>query len=128
MSCFSNLSVKKTEFQTDRSFPSPEELLLDRIEDLEDRLEEVRARYPDGGESLRLLDEDLRHVLPQQLKSTIDLNRAILIAESDLWKCFGINWGIYAVPVGQAQEAPEQIEIPGQMTIEDYLTETEKVA
>ena len=128
MSYFSRLSVEQKDTQDEQVWASEEQKLLDRLEDLDSRLEDLRERGDFGKESWGLSDEDLRYVLPKDLKTIAEVNRAILIAESDIWKLLGINWGIFA---GEVKAEPTEVKpfvIPGQMTIDDYLKGTEKVA
>ena len=126
MSYFSRLSVECKETKADPISPSETQKLLERLEDLSIRREEIKRTCEK--ESWGLRDEDIRYVLAKDLKNLGDVDRAILLAESDLWKLLGISWGLYADEVRPEPAEVKPIVIPGQMTIDDYLKGTEKVA
>lgn len=121
MSYFSRLAVKRAENESDWSWPSEERLLLDRIEDLELQKEIILEGCVLGRESWGLRDEDLRYVLPSDLYDLSDVNRALFLAESDLWKLLGISWGLYADEVKPEPKEEKPFVIPGQMTIDEFL-------
>lgn len=126
MGYYSRLSVEQMEDKDDLIWPSEKRKLLERLEDLNIRRKELMSSC--GRESWGLLDEDLRYVLAKDLYNLSDIDRAILIAENDLWKLLGINWGLYADEVRPEPAEVKPIVIPGQMTIEDYQKAAEKVA
>ena len=128
MSYFSRLSAEHKDTKGDPLRPTEEQKLLDRLEDLDLRREELKECGDFGKESWGLRDEDLRYVLPNDLQVIADVDRAILIAESDLWKHLGIRWGLYADEVRREPREEVTLVIPGQMTIDDYLKVLGKVA
>ena len=117
MGYFSNLAAQYDSNDHDHSYTPPEKQLLWRLEDLEDRLQELTdqrtGRRDDG---VCFYEPDLRYVLPGQFFSVSDVRKAIDLAISDLKEKYGIYVG------DQPAEAPENDKITGaQITFFDIL-------
>ena len=91
MGWFSNLSINvaSSYWPVDRSYPSPEEQLLWRYEDLLSRREELYMRGSPGDSGL--LIDDIRYMLPEHLCSLGDVEAAIELAADDLMRKYHIE-------------------------------------
>lgn len=78
-------------YDHDHSYTPPEMQLLWRLEDLEDRLEEL-SRQQTGirDEGVNFSEDNLRYVLPEHFYSVSDVQKAIDLAISDLAERYGI--------------------------------------
>lgn len=87
-------------YDHDHSYTPPEMQLLWRLEDLEDRLQEL-ANQKTGirDEGITFSESDLRYVLPKHFYSVSDVQKAIDLAICELAE----QYGIY---VGDEPEAP----------------------
>ena len=81
----------------DKSWPSPEQRLLWRIEALEFRLVELYCneeawhdKY--GFEDCRLSEEDIRYTLPEHLHNICVVERAIALAKEELLAKWGVKY------------------------------------
>ena len=118
MGYFSNLAAKCVLYDHDHSYTAPENRLLFRLEELENRLHELttqRTGKRDEGEYFS--EDNLRYVLPEHFLSASNVRKAIQLAISDLRDRYGIYVGDKP-----AQEEPEVDEITGmQVTFFDIL-------
>ena len=118
MGYFSNLAVEHKIYDYDHSYMPPERRLLFRLEELEDRLDELthqKTSMRDEGEYFS--EDNLRYVLPEHFFSAANVRKAIQLAISDLKDRYGIYIGDQP-----AQEQPEVDEITGmQVTFFDIL-------
>ncbi len=107
MGYFSNLAAeRKTRYQ-DHSHTPPEKQLLWRLEELEERLQELtRQRTGKRDEGACFSEADLRYVLPARFLSVSDVQKAIELAVMDLEQRYGIS--VRCKPV---EEIPEMDEI-----------------
>ena len=119
MGYFSNLAAEYVPYEYDHSYPSPEEQLLWRLEDLEERLHELTTqRTGKRDEGVCFSESDLRCVLPGQFLSVSDVRKAIELAVDDLADRYGIY--VRGKPV---EEVPEMDEITGmQISFLDVLS------
>jgi hypothetical protein len=119
MGYFSNLAAEYVPYEYDQSYPSPEEQLLWRLEDLEERLHELTTqRTGRRDEGACLSESDLRYVLPGQFLSVSDVRKAIDLTVNDLAERYGIC--VRGKPV---EEVPEMDEITGmQISFLDVLS------
>lgn len=103
-------------YDDDHSYTPPEVQLLWRLEDLENRLEELSRQQggrQDGG--VCFSESDLRYALPKHFYCVSDVQKAIDLAISDLAE----RYGIY---VNGEPEAPIVDEITGmQISFLDIL-------
>ena len=85
----------------DNSYPTPDQRLRWRIEELQFRLQELvqmKAEEYGGGlpegwfsdEGLCMMDEDIRYTLPEHLPGIGEVMRAIELAEAELRERYGI--------------------------------------
>ena len=78
-------------YDHDHSYTPPEMQLLWRLEDLEDRLEELSQQQTGiRDEGVSFSESDLRYVLPKHFYSVSDVQKAIDLAISDLAERYGI--------------------------------------
>ena len=116
MGYFSNLASEDKPCHQDHSYLPYEKHLLLRLEELEDRLEELTHQKTgswDGGEYFS--ESDLRYALPEHITSAANVRRAMDLAVSEL----ADRYGIY---VGDQPEEPEFDELTGmQISILDML-------
>lgn len=100
MGYFSNLAVEVCPAdRPDDSYPSAERQLLQRLEDLRGRMEELAmegALYWNGA---AYRENDLRYVLPEYLCDIYSTGWAIKLAKEDLLCKYGID---ASVPEGQS--------------------------
>ena len=99
MGFFSNMDIDRIDEQ-DRSYPTAEERLIWRLEDLRARLLELGGEpknldenLPEGwfsDEGLCMTDEDIRYTLPEHLPGIGEVQRAIGLAEAELREKYGI--------------------------------------
>lgn len=104
----------------DYSYMPPWMELLERLDDLCDRREELTAQG--GGcrniafgwtvtdPQIRFSDSDIRFALPDELNWVEDIDRAIAIAKKDLIEDWGINVDLIVEPIPDL--IPGQIELP----------------
>jgi hypothetical protein len=107
MGYFSNLAAQYVPNDHNHSYTPPEKQLLWRLEDLENRLDELttqRTGRRDEGEYFS--EDNLRYVLPEHFLSASNVCKAIDLAISDLKDRYGIYVGDQPV-----EEAPEVDEI-----------------
>lgn len=74
----------------DASYPSLEWQLIWRIEDLERRLEELKAKNAQNRKEYYYLLDDIRYALPEHLSSIEEVELALQFAKDDLKDKFGI--------------------------------------
>lgn len=104
---FSNLAAKCVTYDHDHSYTPPEKRLLLRLEELEDRLDELTHQKTGKRDEGEYFSEDnLRYVLPEHFLSASNVRRAIDLAINDLRDRYGIYVGDQP-----AEEAPEVDEI-----------------
>ena len=77
MGYFSDLAQKYIDFDYDRSYPSPEEQLLWRLDDLNYKLEELTKKDAPYRGWERLTDNDVRYAIPEYFENIADVERAI---------------------------------------------------
>ena len=107
MGYFSNLAAKRVTYDYDHSYTPPENQLLLRLEELEDRLDELTHQKTGRRDEGEYFSEDnLRYVLPEHFLSASNVRKAIQLAISDLKDRYGIYIGDQP-----AQEQPEVDEI-----------------
>jgi hypothetical protein len=107
MGYFSNLAAKRVTYDHDHSYTPPENRLLLRLEELEDRLDELTHQKTGKRDEGEYFSEDnLRYVLPEHFLSASNVRRAIDLAINDLRDRYGIYVGDQPV-----EEAPEVDEI-----------------
>ena len=90
MGYFSNLAMEYVPYDHDYSYAKPEQQLLWRLEDLENRREELAGKRRVHEYSACFSDEDLRYILPEHLKSAAEVASAIELAVNDLAEKYGI--------------------------------------
>lgn len=119
MGYFSTLAAKRISYDHDHSYTPPENQLLLRLDELEDRLcqlTQLKTGKWDEGEYFS--EDDLRYVLPEHFLSAANVRKAIDLAISDLQELYGIYIGEQPI-----QEAPEVDEITGmQISFMDILS------
>lgn len=112
MGYFSNLAVEVCPAdRPDDSYPSAERQLLQRLEDLRGRMEELTmegALYWNGA---AYRENDLRYVLPEYLCDIYSTERAIKLAKEDLLCKYGIDASVPEVQsiAGEEMDGHEQI-------------------
>lgn len=104
-------------YDHNHSYTPPEMQLLWRLEDLEDRLEELsNQKTGKWDEGMCFSEDNLRYVLPEHFCSVSDVRKAIDLAISDLAE----RYGIY---VDGAPEEPIVDEVTGmQISFLDILS------
>lgn len=90
MGYFSNLAIAYHGYSYDHSFTSPEQQLLWRLDDLRNRLDEVKALGAQDCGSISYLEDDLRYVPTGYLDQIFDVETAIKLAVDDLKNKYGI--------------------------------------
>lgn len=91
MGYFSDLAQKYIDFDYDRSYPSPEEQLLWRLDDLNYKLEELTEKDAPYRGRGRLTDNDIRYAIPEYFENIADVERAIELALEDLKNKYGVE-------------------------------------
>ena len=74
----------------DRSYPGPEMQLLWRLDDLQDRLEELIAKDAPYRDGYIYSEDDIRYALPEHLFDIGKVERAIELAKDDLVNKYGL--------------------------------------
>ena len=74
----------------DWSYPSPEIQLLWRLDDLQDRLEELVAKDAPYRDGYIYSEDDIRYALPEHLFDIGKVERAIELAKDDLVNKYGL--------------------------------------
>ena len=91
MGYFSDLAQKYIDFDYDRSYPSPEEQLLWRLDDLNYKLEELTEKDAPYRGWERLTDNDIRYAIPEYFENIADVESAIELAFEDLKNKYDIE-------------------------------------
>ncbi len=91
MEWFTDLAHKYIEFDDDRSFPAPELELFWRLDDLHDKLEELKTTDSRFTVCLPLTDDDIRYAIPDYFGLISDVERAIELAFHDLKHKYNID-------------------------------------
>lgn len=123
MGYFSMLQLELDE-EEDLSYPSPEQQLLWRLDDLKDRLQFLNARGASYRSGYYLLDDDVRYALPEDLHCIYYVEKAIEMAKQDLWNHYEI-----AIPdedeltaiEDQVTDEQDDYNDPNQITIFDVI-------
>ena len=74
----------------DWSYPGPEMQLLWRLDDLQDRLEELIAKDAPYRDGYIYSEDDIRYALPEYLYDIGKVERAIKLAKDDLVNKYGL--------------------------------------
>lgn len=74
----------------DWSYPTPEMQLLWRLDDLQDRLEELIAKDAPYRDGYIYSEDDIRYALPEHLYDIGKVERAIELAKDDLVNKYGL--------------------------------------
>ena len=74
----------------DWSYPGPEMQLLCRLDDLQDRLEELIAKDAPYRDGYIYSEDDIRYSLPEDLYDIGKVERAIELAKDDLVNKYGL--------------------------------------
>ena len=74
----------------DWSYPAPEMQLLWRLDDLQDRLEELVAKDAPYRDGYIYSEDDIRYALPEHLFDISKVERAIELAKDDLVNKYGL--------------------------------------
>lgn len=74
----------------DRSYPASEEQLLWRLDDLQDRLEELIAKDAPYRNGYIYSEDDIRYALPEHLGDISKVERAIELAKDNLVNKYGL--------------------------------------
>lgn len=74
----------------DWSYPAPEMQLLWRLDDLQDRLEELVAKDAPYRDGYIYAEDDIRYALPEHLFDIGKVERAIELAKDDLVNKYGL--------------------------------------
>ena len=118
MGYFSNLAAEYVPHEHDHSYTPPDKQLLWRLEELEERLQQLSTlKIGKRNEGVYFSESDLRYVLPEHFLSVLDVRKAINLAVNDLAERYGIY--VHGKPV---EEVPEMDEIIGmQISFLDIL-------
>ena len=91
MGYFLDLAKNYIEYDFDRSYPSPEEQLFWRLDDLKYKLEELTEKDAPYRGWERLTDNDIRYAIPEYFETISDVERAIELAIEDLKNKYDIE-------------------------------------
>lgn len=91
MGYFSSLAIDYVPYDHDCSYTPPEMQLLLRLEELQDRLEELRTKKRIYEDRVTFSEANLRYVLPEHFITTADVGAAIELAITDLKDRYGIH-------------------------------------
>ena len=115
MGYFANQAIDAISWDDDRSYPDHEKQLLWRLEDLQDRLEELAEKRTQYEDAVTFSEADLRYALPKHLYTVADVQAAMELAICDLEDRYGIR-------VREEEETPVMDEITGmQISFMDIL-------
>lgn len=101
MGYFSNLAIEDDNW-LDHSVTPPEQQLLWRLEDLQNRLEELKSRGARYSSDRVYMDDDLRYEPVGAFKRIMDVEAAICMAIDDLQNKYGI-----CVAAGEPEETAD---------------------
>lgn len=101
MGYFSSFAVDDPEIFPDHSVTPPEQQLLWRLDDLQNRLEELQSRGAPYSGGRVYMDDDLRYEPVGAFNRIMDVKAAIRLAVEDLQNKYGI-----CVNSEEAEEAP----------------------
>ena len=108
MGYFSELAQEYMDYDFDRSYPSPEQQLLWRLDDLNDKLAELKRLDAPYRTWTRLSDDDIRYANPEYFDHIEVVEKAIELAADDLKNQYAMD--IYEEKNSNAQktEAPDE--------------------
>lgn len=104
----------------DWSYPEPETQLLCRLDDLQDRLEELIAKDAPYRDGYIYSEDDIRYALPEHLYDIGKVERAIELAKDDLVNKYGLP-DLETLMIDESELVAEDRVI--QMTIFEILPE-----
>lgn len=104
----------------DWSYPAPEMQLLWRLDDLQDRLEELIAKDAPYRDGYIYSEDDIRYALPEHLFDIGKVERAIELAKDDLVNKYGLP-DLETLMIDESELVAEDRVI--QMTIFEILPE-----
>lgn len=88
--------VTELDDEVDHSYASPERRLLWRLDDLEERLDELKKRDVLYKNELLQTREDIHNALPEHLQDIYSVELALELAKADLLEKYGIDvHGLY---------------------------------
>lgn len=91
MGYYSDFDITARSYRYDHSLPQNDwDILLERLEILQDRLDMLRAEPNRYEDRICLTESDLRAILPEQLRTVYHLQKAIELAKMDLRERYGI--------------------------------------
>lgn len=93
MGYYSNLAIDEVAYRHDVSITSPEQQLLWRLDDLRDRLDELKRSGGLYGGVCCFTKSDLRYAPPDYFSTIYDVDCAIELAIVDLKNKYGIEVG-----------------------------------
>lgn len=119
MGYFSSLAIDHVPYDHDCSYTPPEKQLLWRLEELQDRLEELRTKKRIYEDRVTFSESNLRYVLPEHFITTADVEAAIELAIADLKDRYGIHMREKACE----ESVPVMDEVTGmQISFLDFLS------
>ena len=122
MGYFSMLQLELDE--EDNSYPSPEQQLFWRLEDLKNRLQVLNKKGASYRSGYYLLDDDVKYALPEDLHCVYYVERAIELAKRDLKNNYGIIIDEDEEQIDNEEETAQYQEVyedPNQITIFDFI-------
>lgn len=90
MGYFSELAIDIVPYDHDCSYTPPDKQLLWRLEELQDRLEELAIKRRKYEDRVCFSEDNLRYVLPEHFTRAADVEAAIELVITDLWERHGI--------------------------------------
>ena len=122
MGYFSELNLDMS--YEDNSYPTEEQQLMWRIDDLKDRLQELQDKGASYRSGYIYMNEDIKYALPEDLHCIYHVEKALEMAKQDLYNKYGID--LYE----QEEQSDEDNETdyldPRQMTLFDYMSNDER--
>lgn len=114
MGYFSELAQKYIDYDFDRSYPSPEQQLLWRLDDLNDKLAELKRIDAPYRMWTRLSDDDIRYADPKYFDAIEVVEKAIEFSVDDLKNK-------YEIDIYEAKNSDTQIMVDEQMTLLEII-------
>ena len=121
MGYFSELNLEMS--YEDHSYPTEEQQLMWRIDDLKDRLQELQEKGASYRSGYVYMDEDIKYALPEDLHCIYHVEKALEMAKQDLYNKYGID--LYEQEEQSDEISDTDYVDPRQMTLFDYMYNNE---
>lgn len=109
----------------DHSYPTEEQQLMWRVDDLKDRLQELQEKGASYRSGYVYTDEDIKYALPEDLHCIYHVEKALVMAKQNLYNKYGID--LYEQEEQTDKDNDSDYLDPRQITLFDYIFNSDGV-